>query len=387
MTVSRKDGLFVAEITGGLLSARRYMAEENDGVTDANFLSIAAPGRGVPTPIFILPVVERPWFVMHGDGLYAQNAHDALSPLYRGNDAAQLLRCITDLLTSVEKKRLRSLRYRKYGYAAAAVILTGILLITHSVPGIFHGVLSSSGDSQLSTVDAPRASLSARSSVPAIAPDETNAIPTNKNGWRTNIPELQKQLPQPQQAPAATPADGWDLPKSVRSQLPVKLHNAASRGLFTVPLSSGHARTIYVFADPACPNCQRMERHFETVSGTVNVVIFPVTIEGREASLKALTPVMALPEAERSAAWKLLFAADSGIGVPGAAQTAPVVADETLAETARGAIGVNEVAFHAYRLPGTPWTISDDGRYVPQSVLSSPGALEKFLNGGDRDGQ
>lgn len=116
----------------------------------------------------------------------------------------------------------------------------------------------------------------------------------------------------------------------------------------------------------------------------VNVVIFPVTIEGRESSLKSLTPVMQLPETERAAAWKQLFDADAGITVPGKAEEKE---DETLAETARGAIGVNEVAFRAYRLPGTPWTISDDGRYVPQAVLSSPAALTAFLNGDDHDGQ
>jgi TrbB protein len=129
-----------------------------------------------------------------------------------------------------------------------------------------------------------------------------------------------------------------------------------------------------------------MERHFETAAGLVNVIIFPVTIEGGDASLKALTPVMALDESVRATAWKQLFAADAGISVPGG-QPAPVVTDETLAETARGAIGVNEVAFRAYRLPGTPWTISDDGRYVPQAVLSSPAALMAFLNGERHDGQ
>ncbi|ERH63863.1 hypothetical protein N172_20760, partial [Pantoea dispersa EGD-AAK13] len=66
---------------------------------------------------------------------------------------------------------------------------------------------------------------------------------------------------------------------------------------------------------------------------------------------------------------------------------APAAADDAQAETARGAIGVNEVAFRAYRLPGTPWTISDDGRYVPQGVLSSPAALTDFLNGGGNDRQ
>lgn len=75
------------------------------------------------------------------------------------------------------------------------------------------------------------------------------------------------------------------------------------------------------------------------------------------------------------------------MGVPGAVPRAPAAADDAQAETARGAIGVNEVAFRAYRLPGTPWTISDDGRYVPQGVLSSPAALTDFLNGGGHDRQ
>ncbi|MNY66484.1 hypothetical protein D3C86_2039190 [compost metagenome] len=95
---------------------------------------------------------------------------------------------------------------------------------------------------------------------------------------------------------------------------------------------------------------------------------------------------MALPEAERATAWKTLFSADAGVSVPGTTLTSGTPEPEK-AEIARGAIGVNEVAFRAYRLPGTPWTISDDGRYVPQAVLSSPAALKAFLEGGNHDGQ
>lgn len=376
MTVSRREGPFVAEITGDLLSARRYDTEDKNGVGGTHFLNT------ISEPLFALPVAERPWFVVHGEGLYAQNAHDALAPLYRGDDAPLLLRCITDLLTTVESKRLRS---RKCGYAASAVILAVVLL---SLSTILQGFLTPTDSRLLATVDVLRATLNARGPAPASTlPDAPDMTPSYEKDLRTESPALIPQPPRPQQPIAVAPADGWDLPHSVRAELPAKLRNAASRGLFTVPLSSGHTRTIYVFADPACPNCQRMERYFETVSGIVNVVIFPVTIEGREASLKTLTPVMALPEADRPAAWKQLFAADAGIGVPGDAQATPEIKDETQAETARGAIGINEVAFRAYRLPGTPWTISDDGRYVPQSVLSSPAALTAFLNGGGHDGQ
>lgn len=376
MIISRREGPFAAEINGDLLSARRDTPEEGHGMNGAVFLT-----RAASEPLFVLPVSERPWFVMHGDGLYAQNARDALAPLYRGEDAGQLLRCISDLLTTVESKRLRGRKLRKLGYALVVAGLTAAWLTTAVMASRF---FTPEDPRLLTTVDT-------RTVFHSVAGPDRHAAPEpgvpDGMPYRTNEAPSGRPGPQPQQPTTAAAADGWDLPQNVRAELPAKLRNAASRGLFTVPLSSGHARTLYVFADPACQNCQRMERHFETAAGAVNVVIFPVTIEGREASLNALTPVMALPEGERAAAWKQLFAADAGIGVPGAAQTAPAVTDETQAETARGAIGVNEVAFRAYRLPGTPWTISDDGRYVPQGVLSSPAALADFLNGGGHDGQ
>lgn len=362
MTISRREGLFEATLTCRLLAVKRYAQTQAD--------TTGGVGSTVwnPSPIFTCSFRNMPWLVLHSDGLYAQNAHDALTPLYQGEDAAQLLSCLTGLLTTAARRRRL---WRAAGGCAVAVAL-GILTWFAHVPQTAP-VPERAG--LLSTVGAPAA---------ITAPDAPGMAP---NGWRTDTPVPPQRSTQPQQPPVIAPADDWKLPQNVRAELPDKLSKAAARGLFTVPLSSGHARTIYVFADPACPNCQRMERHFETAAGTVNVVIFPVTIEGGEASLKTLTPVMALPEADRPAAWKQLFAADAGIGVPGAAPVAPAVTSENQAETARGAIGVNEVAFRAYRLPGTPWTISDDGRYVPQSVLSSPAALADFLNGGDHGGQ
>lgn len=369
MNLSRREGPFVAEITGSLLSARRETGEAGWGSGGAEFHTDAASES-----LFILPVADMPGFVMHGDGLYVQHAHDALATVYRGGDAAQLLRCITGLLTDAELRGAKRRKFTDAGWTLAPYVLAGGLLILACAAASLitspspspHGVQPPDG------IYRPETAPARPSPVPYMP--TPLAVPRESGEPASTLPQ------------AATPADGWDLPPAVREALPAKLHNAASRGLFTVLLSGGHARTVYVFADPACPNCQRMERHIETAAGTVNVVIFPVTIEGRDASLKALTPVMALPEAQRAAAWKRLFAADAGISVPGGA-AAPAVTDETQAETARGAIGVNEVAFRAYRLPGTPWTISDDGRYVPQSVLSSPAALIEFLNGGGHDGQ
>ncbi|ORM59668.1 hypothetical protein HA39_05650 [Pantoea brenneri] len=347
MTIIRKEGLFVAEISEGLLSTRRFIAEQGWGKGGESYTNCAT------RPLFTFPVSGLPWFVVHGDGLYAQNAHDALTPLYRGEDAAQLLECITNALRNTSKRRRR----RERGLLIAAVLLAASAAV--SVSFLFPHY-SERPQFQVGPVNlAPPA--------PVASSPVRNEAPMAEQG--------------------AVPADNWSLPASARLTLPAKLRSAASRGIFTIPLSSGHARTLYVFADPLCANCQRMERHFETAAGMVNVVIFPVTIEGRNASLQTLTPVMLLPEAERAAAWKHLFSADAGMPVPGRTQDTAPAADKEKTELAQGAIGVNEVAYRAYRLPGTPWTISDDGRYVPQAVLSSPASLEAFLKEGAADGQ
>lgn len=373
MTVLRREGLFVAEIAGGLLSARRYVTQDEAKSDEKPFIGIEASA-----PIFVIPVRQTPWFVVHGDGLYAQNAHDALTPLYRGEDAAQLLRCITDLLTTAESKISVRRILRDYGYGIASAFLAAMLVVGASVAYDAH---TSSSTHLLTTVDAHPV-FHPETGIARFTPAEPPSVPRMPApGMRTDSPTGISE-----QTPASVPADGWSLPVSVRAELPARLSKAASRGLFTIPLSSGHERTVYVFSDPNCPECQRMERHIETAAGSVNVVIFPVTIRGGALSLQELTPVMSLPEAERAGAWKRLFSADTGVSVPGTALAKPAP-DENTAELARGAIGVNEVAYHAYRLPGTPWTISDDGRYVPQSVLSSPAALTDFLNGGGHDGQ
>lgn len=347
MTSIRKEGLFVAEISEGLLSTRRFIVEQGWGKGGESYTNCAS------LPLFTFSVSQLPWFVVHGDGLYAQNAHDALTPLYRGEDAGQLLECITNVLRNTSKRRRRW----RSGSIIAAVLLAGsaVAALSYFSPHYSERPEPPVGVANLATP------------APVPASPVRNAAPMGQQG--------------------AVPADNWSLPASERATLPAKLRSAASRGMFTVPLSSGHARTLYVFADPLCTNCQRMERHFEKAAGMVNVVIFPVTIEGRNASLQMLTPVMLLPEAERAAAWKQLFAADAGMPVPGSTQAGAPTANEEKTELAQGAVGINEVAYRAYRLPGTPWTISDDGRYVPQAVLSSPAALEAFLKEGAVNGQ
>ena len=175
---------------------------------------------------------------------------------------------------------------------------------------------------------------------------------------------------------AALADNGWSLPASAR--LPEKLRNAAERKLFTVDYSTGHERTLYVFADPSCPNCQRLEPLLQAASNAVNVVVFPVAVIGKEKSIAAVTPVLCLPPEKRKAAWAALFdPGHDGLSLG----NAPANSNEGSSECsiANQALGINELAYKTYRIPGTPWVIADDGRHVPQAVLRDPAKLDAFL--------
>lgn len=180
--------------------------------------------------------------------------------------------------------------------------------------------------------------------------------------------------------------------ENIRETLPAKLHKAAERNLFTVNYSTGHARTLYVFADPHCPNCTRLDPALNALSDAFNVVVFPVSVIGREKSVADITPVLCLPPEQRKAAWNALFdPARDGLNLgreaqagQGEAASKDVAANNggqpTNCDMAQKALGVNEVAYQAYRIPGTPWVIADDGRYVPQALLKDTAQLHTFLS-------
>ncbi|WP_413484665.1 thioredoxin fold domain-containing protein [Morganella psychrotolerans] len=163
------------------------------------------------------------------------------------------------------------------------------------------------------------------------------------------------------------PDDGWSLPETIRNTLPNKLQNAAQSGIFTIPYSSGHERTLYVFADPRCPNCQRLEPALNQAAKTVNVVVFPVSVIGKDKSAEDIISTLCLPAEQRKAAW------DAMTDIT--AEQREIIG----CEIGQKALAVNEVAFRTYQIPGTPWVIADDGRYVPQNILNSPALLKQFL--------
>ncbi|EEL2517595.1 thioredoxin fold domain-containing protein [Salmonella enterica subsp. enterica serovar Typhimurium] len=166
-------------------------------------------------------------------------------------------------------------------------------------------------------------------------------------------------------------------PEDSRAIRAASLKKATDSGRYTINLSGGRARTIYVFSDPLCPHCREIEPTLEALTRDYNVVIFPVTLVGKQKTTEAVAPVLCAAPQKRAQLWQSLFKAD---GVMSLSPTESDTPTPTSCTDGEHAIAINDRAFDYYQLPGTPQLIADDGRDIPFSALTSDDALARFMS-------
>lgn len=292
--------------------------------------------------------IVNDWYGFGREALIYQGASD--------EEAKRVMLAIDDAFNT---RNTRCTQFKRYaGVAAIAAALTFALVsfTQHFPPAM--------GVAVLQEVRNPTESL-------AIPGKSAEMAQNNVNAYRQQsvvIPATTaKEIQPPTQLKAAPASEDYQATAQT-------LKAAAQSGRYTISLSGGHARTLYVFADPLCHNCQIIEPALEALSQKYNVEIFPVTLVGKQQTMSLVSPIMCQASATRLPLWKNLFRADAGLA-PGETNF-----DQSSCESGDDAIAKNDVAFNAYNLPGTPSLLSDDGRYIPLATLKTDESLAAFLN-------
>lgn len=165
-------------------------------------------------------------------------------------------------------------------------------------------------------------------------------------------------------------------PKQLAANDLASLQDAVKNGHFTVSLSSGHKKTLYVFSDPRCPHCREFEPRLQQLSKTYNVEIFPVSVFDDLKSLVRAAPVLDTARDKRVAKWA------ETIQMP-LSTLDPKMDNPTEEPKTDGAmlVNANNTAFMKFQFYGTPTIISDDGRQIPVGVVNDDGLLSQFEAG------
>lgn len=124
------------------------------------------------------------------------------------------------------------------------------------------------------------------------------------------------------------------------------------------------SRKLYLFSDPDCPYCKKLETEVLSKLDNVTIYTFMYPLESLHPQARAKAEsVWCLPEAGRAAAWEALA---QGTQPPAKNCDNPIERNIALAES---------IGFQ-----GTPAMVSEDGRKMPGLVSAE--RLEAWLNGG-----
>lgn len=175
---------------------------------------------------------------------------------------------------------------------------------------------------------------------------------------------------QPMQPSAPAPAM-LQTPAQISSDDLTSLKAAVKNGRFTVTLSQGHPRTLYVFSDPRCPHCRDLEPRLEQLSKTYNVEIFPVSAFGQERSHAINTAVLNAHKQSRAEKWAAAFNGGDYQALDPNGQSDEQSTGSMLADA-------NDAAFVKFGFIGTPTIVTDEGKTVPVAAVRDDAQLQQY---------
>ncbi|AKU21220.1 thioredoxin fold domain-containing protein [Massilia sp. NR 4-1] len=177
-----------------------------------------------------------------------------------------------------------------------------------------------------------------------------------------------------QQHPAVQAPTSHDIAESANGALshpnPAELAQAmadgARTGNFSIKLSSGSKGALYIFADPTCGACRRLEREYAALAKDYTIHIFPVSVIGGDVSRSRLKRLFCADAGKRMAYWKTLASGR----------------DIDALDCAQGAAAVdgNNQVFNAMHLEYTPTIITARGNLIPETLPNTAAAIRQWVS-------
>jgi TrbB protein len=180
-------------------------------------------------------------------------------------------------------------------------------------------------------------------------------------GFEANAQTPQRLAMAPTAPPPLADLSATTPPASQRARA---LADGVSAGHYSVQRSNGKMGTLYVFSDPLCPACRKLEPLLDSLAKNYTVHLFPVSVVGGAQSHARVRDLMCNRPEQRLATWRDIIA--------GRARSTPGCPDGD------AAIDANDKIFGAMGLEFTPTIISGSGEILP-SHMRSVAAIGKWL--------
>ncbi|MHC8403563.1 DsbC family protein [Pseudomonas sp. MDT1-17] len=197
----------------------------------------------------------------------------------------------------------------------------------------------------------------------AVAP---GAVPAGQPPVAVQHSDLPPALPPAIQPPVAEVAPRSVKPRPDSKLLINALRDGVATNKYSTQLSNGPKGELYVFSDPLCPYCQRLETQLEKLTGDYTIHVFPVSVIGGDDSQKQLGPMLCSEANARAGLWK------QAVSSTREKQSASC-------EQASEVLAANNEFFRAMLFEGTPVIINAQGREFPSNQRATAENITQWV--------
>lgn len=169
-----------------------------------------------------------------------------------------------------------------------------------------------------------------------------------------------------------TPDTGYQHKQSSivgTKQLAVILEDGTKSGLFTINSENPLSKTkLFVFTDPLCPYCQKLDKVLNEIKSEYSVYLYPVNVISNDAVLNNLAEISCESDVERKKVlWNSL--------INNTYSTDIHIQDDKCFKS----IEANSNVFKSLGLAGTPAVFNENGIQIPNNVLENSIKLKKWI--------
>ena len=165
-----------------------------------------------------------------------------------------------------------------------------------------------------------------------------------------------------------SPSESAGMAPALRGRVPPsdvarELEDEVLAGRNAVLRANGKKGTFYVFSDPSCGYCRRLESELDKLGRDYTIHLFPVSVVG-ENTYERVRKLMCARADTRPALWR--------DAIQGRLPSNPGCSDGD------AAIEMNDRNFFRFGFTGTPTIISENGDRMPDSYESAA-AISRWL--------
>lgn len=144
----------------------------------------------------------------------------------------------------------------------------------------------------------------------------------------------------------------------------------------SIKISSGKDGVLYIFSDPLCPYCQKLEYELEKLADGYTIYLFPVTVISKNTILNEISNIFCHPKNKHRSLWSDIITQKYAFNTYNTSNTLPTC-NTTI-------IQKNNTFFQKMEFAGTPTIINGNGFLLPEDVPNTAWAIKEWMKSYDK---